>query len=304
MDSLNTHNVTSTTLTPAQIFADTTPSLNSLLKSIEPSAQNTTKTDYNTKDSADLRNAAVKSSEHSEIESNAPDNTEQTTQNEGWITGGLRAVTGLATRMTVRTLEAAAPYLGAMADTAYTTAKTESPTLQRLEKATREAADTAKDLRALGKDMLISADRTAEHLATLKADRAAAEAASQALKDSGTELLKRMVAQGTVTTACVAGLGALQQMLSHGSTGFIASLPFATMPLGTVALAGSALALCSPQGVAFCRAAANMTQSLFSGGSAGADAATELAETAVSAQRAVGQVLTSMPSNDLLGLTH
>lgn len=296
-------------ITPESVFA-----AGSILKAITPAEHVTKKVDHNAKDSADFRNPCPSigsaKSDTSDIDSCSDSDTNSATDkdmpndtaNEGWLTSGLRAVTGFATRITVNTLEAAAPYLGAMADTAYQTAKAESETVQRLEQVALETADKTKELRTLGEELVASADRTEKHLNNIKADRAAAEAASTALKKSGGDLLKRMAVQGTAATACVAGLGALQQLLAHGSTGIIGSLPFASMPLGTVAIAGSALALCSPQGVAFCQAAAKMTQSLFSGGNAGADAATELAESAVSAQRAAGNALTSIPNSNLLGL--
>jgi uncharacterized protein YdaT len=224
-------------------------------------------------------------------------------ENDGWLMGSVKALTGIATRLTLQTLNVASPYLTAVADTAYETAKTESPVVKRFDEAANQAAVNARDLRSLGEEMVASADRTAKHLETLKAERAATTAASEAISRSGGALIQRMAIQGAAATACVAGLSALQQALAGGATtGIIASLPFSAIPLGTAALAGSAIALLSPEGLTFCRAAQQLTQSLFASGSAGTEAAAELAESAVSAQRTAGMLLQNVPSTDFTEL--
>jgi hypothetical protein len=224
---------------------------------------------------------------------------EHSNEQNGWLASSIRAVTGLATRATFKTLEAASPYLSVAAQTAYDTAKSESTVVQRIGQASAKASDQAKDLRTLGSDLIASAERTSKHLAVFKANRDASRSASNALRQSSYGLLKKMVMQGATATACIAGLRALQQLIAHGSTGIISALPLTNIPLITVALAGSTLALYSKESAAFFNAARELTGTFMAGSTAGADAATELAESAISTQRMVGQILQHMPSGEL-----
>lgn len=281
-----------TDISPASVFAvGSLREATSVDEKISPRFGNTVT------DNSDPRLPSTDSSNNIELSASLPENhqTQSEASHEGFLMGSVKAMTGLATRLTISALETATPYLSAAADTAYQTAKAQSPLVQRLEQSALETVAMTKEVRTMGNALIADAEKSQKHLETIKSERAAAQAASATLKKSSRALLSKIALNGTAATACVAGLRALPHLLAKGSTSLAGRPPFVSVSLGTAALAGSALALCSSEGVAFYRAAAQMTNSLFSGSSAGIDAATELADNAISTQIRIGTMLSELP---------